>query len=152
MTNFAADGQVGLSNENLKSSGPRASSLCLPVTQLIRSFSHAMLFLMHIPLSFSIPAFPIYLFIFLWQHGQFLNRQFHEYAKLYIIDFERDEMRTRNGVLRILSLVDFFLRSPQFQPMIQYSWYSSGIGELEQPDFKTTKEKGDLLWFRQREV
>jgi len=60
MTNFAADAQVGLSNEDLKSNAPRAGSLCLPVTQLIRSFSRAMLFLMHIPLSFSLPAFPIY--------------------------------------------------------------------------------------------
>jgi len=49
-------------------------------------------------------------------------------------------MTTRNGVLRILSLVDFFLRAPEFQPMIRYSWYSSGLGELEKPDFKTAKE------------
>lgn len=53
-------------------------------------------------------------------------KQLYYYDSLHEI-WENSELCTRNGVLKLQSLVHFILSAPVFIPMVRYCWYSSGL-------------------------
>jgi len=71
---------------------------------------------------------------------KYLHRQFYEYVSLHTPDLEKDLLIARNSILKVHSLIHFFLRAPVFNPMIRYSWFSSGLGVKEKPDFKNVRD------------
>lgn len=60
------------------------------------------------------------------------------FVNTYDINSE-DNWNTRKGVIKLQSLLHFQLVAPIFKPMIQYSWYSSGLTNYK-PQFQSAKE------------
>lgn len=87
-----------------------------------------------------------------------LDRNFHRQLKCLVKKFCNYEalhrstddslLVTRNGILKMHALSHFILSAPCFRPLIQYSWYKSGlwIGD-EIPDFPRVSD----LCFKHRE-
>jgi DDE superfamily endonuclease/Tc5 transposase-like protein len=63
-----------------------------------------------------------------------LVRKFYEYEMLYERE-DRSTLVTRNGILKLQSLVHFLLKAPIFNSMIRQCWYSSGLFVGDKPEF-----------------
>lgn len=50
-----------------------------------------------------------------------------------------DNWNPRKGVIKLNSLLHFFLSAPIFTPMIKYSWFSSGLSD-EKVEFLNVKQ------------
>lgn len=50
-----------------------------------------------------------------------------------------DNWNTRRGIIKLQSFLHFQLTAPIFKPLIQYSWYSSGLTDYK-PEFRNVKE------------
>ncbi|XP_035708085.1 uncharacterized protein LOC118435775 isoform X1 [Folsomia candida] len=73
---------------------------------------------------------------------KFIVKQFYYFDSLHCPhEQELSELCTRNGILKLQSLVHFLLSAPVFLPMIRYCWYSSGLwADGEKPNFKNVSE------------
>lgn len=71
---------------------------------------------------------------------KYIVKQFYFYESLHEPG-ESSYLCTRNGVLKLHSLVHFVLSAPVFVPMIRYCWYSSGLwADGGKPLFKNVSE------------
>lgn len=74
---------------------------------------------------------------------KFLVKQFYYYDSLHCHREaeELSELCSRNGILKLQSLVHFVLSAPVFLPMVRYCWYSSGVwADGDKPIFENVSQ------------
>jgi DDE superfamily endonuclease/Tc5 transposase-like protein len=69
---------------------------------------------------------------------KFLVRQFYEFAMLHENDHHESVLTSRNGILKLQSLVHFLLSAPAFKNMIRQCWFSSELLN-NKPEFENIK-------------
>lgn len=72
---------------------------------------------------------------------KYLTKKFFYFNSLHVAE-DQNELSSRNGVLKLHSLIHFLLSAPIFAPMIKYCWFSSGLWNDAdpKPEFRNVNE------------